>query len=831
MPATIDFAFIAIACHTLLGLATFLTNPRRPINRSFMLLTLVIAGWNTGIHTGFLSRQPETFALSVRWCSFCGALIPTAMALMRTSIVHSEEGWLRQFVRIRWWVLAGGFFAVFCFTPFYLKEIVQSIPAVNGASVAGLRPIFHPAIALFYGYLAVSVPLITYLLARNQWRPEAVGVHQVELQFIWLAWATIPLSICLSLLLQSMLHDVMALPTRIISGVRVIGFDVIIIYGITSRGILQIRAVVRIFLSHLLLAVYAAAIYAALWVVLRWMFRHADNESTLWPSVLAGGSVAILVNSLSSPFRRITRRILPSNDLDFERIFGQVRHLLQSVATLDELLAEFCDALGRSVGALRVRVLLPDVDGFRVHRPMAGGSPMGDVMFDGPCLREDDAVIQALRAGASDLAVEELARHASTPEQRILLERLKAMDADLIVPARYRNELSAILILSPRVGGHIFGGDGRSTLRLVADQLAVAIINAHLYTEAYRSQAYNRLLVEHLPCGVITTDPEGTVRVVNPEARRLLQVDENAAPDEVELPHSFSELVIPTLSNHAESPPEEIVLRAGSRDQANLRVNCLPMEGQRGELLGAVLVLNDHTTLEKLQRAVRQADRLASIGTLASGMAHEIKNPLTALKTFTQLLPKRYNDAEFRHDFSGLAGSEIARIERIVNQLLAFARPAPLMIEQVNLHEIIGNAVKLVGPQASRHQITIRTALNATADYIAADKDRLQQVLLNLLLNAIQANTDGGWIEASTEMEPGTAEHEAFIRLDVRDNGSGIPAEILPNIFDPFFTTKGEGTGLGLSVSYNIVAEHKGRMEVQSESGKGTCFSLYLPVC
>ena len=125
-------------------------------------------------------------------------------------------------------------------------------------------------------------------------------------------------------------------------------------------------------------------------------------------------------------------------------------------------------------------------------------------------------------------------------------------------------------------------------------------------------------------------------------------------------------------------------------------------------------------------------------------MAHEIKNPLTALKTFTQLLPKRYNDAEFRHDFSGLAGSEIARIERIVNQLLAFARPAPLMIEQVALHEIIDGAMRLVGPQASRQQVSVRQSLHADQDFIAADKDRLQQVLLNLLLNALQASEPGG---------------------------------------------------------------------------------------
>ena len=139
--------------------------------------------------------------------------------------------------------------------------------------------------------------------------------------------------------------------------------------------------------------------------------------------------------------------------------------------------------------------------------------------------------------------------------------------------------------------------------------------------------------------------------------------------------------------------------------------------------------------------------------------------------------------------------------------------------------------MRLVGPQASRQQVSVRKSLRADQDFIAADKDRLQQVLLNLLLNALQASESGGYIELATEMELGPVDHELLVRLDVRDNGSGISEDLLPHIFDPFFTTKSEGTGLGLSVSYNIVAEHKGRLEVRSERGKGTCFSMFLPVC
>ena len=153
------------------------------------------------------------------------------------------------------------------------------------------------------------------------------------------------------------------------------------------------------------------------------------------------------------------------------------------------------------------------------------------------------------------------------------------------------------------------------------------------------------------------------------------------------------------------------------------------------------------------------------------------------------------------------------------------------MIEQLNLHDLVDNAVRLVTPQAARQSIDVRTSLQARHDFVAADKDRLQQVLLNLMLNALQASDDGSWLELSTEDEEGTLAQEPCIRLDVRDGGRGIAQDQLPHIFDPFFTTKSEGTGLGLSVSYNIIAEHKGRLEVRSEIGKGTCFSIYLPVC
>ena len=822
------FVAAALGCHLLLGILVFLTNPQRSVNRSFLLMTAVVGGWVLGVELTFFFHDARRVAFWLRVCSAWGALIAPVFMLLRNAILHPEERWQRQFLKTRWWLLAGLVVAAFCMSPsLYLRGISFVLHPDSGNELFP-KPNFAPTVSWYYIYLLATVGGLCATMFNDQFRPQITGASRVELQFTWLGTVVLAFSSLLSYFAQALLHA--AHFVGYVALLRMIFFDIVIAYGITSRGILQVRVVVRLALSYLLLAVYSGTLFILAWMALRWFCIRIGIVNDMWPTIVAGTLAAVLVNSAATPLRRVARSILPPNDLDVERIVSKVGNLLRSVATLNELLREFSSIIGKAVGAPEVRILLPGLQGFCEPCKSLVGGFTGDEVPNKLCLGEDDLIVASLRSGRHDIAMEELVRHAASAQERALLSRLQALNLDLIVPAHYRGELSAIVLFPPRHGGRIYGGDGRSTLRLISEQLGVAIVNAHLYTEAQQSQAYNRLLVEHLPCGVITMDRRGTVNVINPEARRLLQVDEASAPSEVDLPPELTELVQTMRCSERDPVGEEIVLRPNARDQTHLRAYCLPFTGEEGERLGTVLVLNDHTTLERLQRQVRQADRLASIGTLASGMAHEIKNPLTALKTFTQLLPKRYDDAEFRSDFSGLAGSEIARIERIVNQLLAFARPAPLMIEPVNLHEVIESAMRLVGPQAARQNVTIRKVFGAPQDFIAADKDRLQQVLLNLILNALQASNANSWIELSTELEPVTDDQDPFIRLDVRDAGSGIAADKLPHIFDPFFTTKSEGTGLGLSVSYNIVAEHKGRLEVQSEPGKGTCFSIYLPV-
>ena len=814
-------SLIAILCDLLLGGAVLLTNSKRPSSQVFFALTLLIAGWIYSLDHSLVVATPSAAALWIRVTSTVGAFFIVGFAMLRITLIYYQDAWLNHLWRARIWLTVGLLAAAICWTNFFLHG-VDVMPFQPGIAPV-LKPMFGTGSLLYFIYFLLGGSTVSALLIWDQYDRQIHGIRRVEIQFVVLA-----LLVCVLTVAISGTYGMVAHSTRLVryAPLRIIAFDAIIAYGIASRGILHVGAAFRLLFSYALLALYASLIFLVGWIcfgfIFASLFGSLDQDSNFPTSLCAAVLTAVLFNITGTPVRRFTQRLLPQ-EIDLERIVTDVSRLVQSMTTLENLLERVTNYISRAVGSPQVCVLIRE-EGLNQWRAYPAGA-------DNAMRTMPEALLNPLLAREPDVALEDLQRRAPSQARDTMLAEMSALDTDLILPVRYQGEVTGLLVFAPRSSGRIYGGTGRTTLRLIAEQLGVALANSRLYTEARQSEAYNQFLVEHLTCGVIATDPQGQLTVVNPEARRLLQLDELSPPAEIELLPEIAGVITPTLQGDMIARDEELILRSGARDQAHLRVSCLPFASEKDELLGAVLVISDHTALERLQRQVRQADRLASIGTLASGMAHEIKNPLTALKTFTQLLPKRYNDAEFRDDFSGLAGSEIARIERIVNQLLAFARPAPLMIEQVSLHEIIDAAVRLVSPQAARTSVQIRKSLAAPEDSVAADKDRLQQVLLNLMLNAVQATEAGGWVELSTEFERVEAEAETFLRLDVRDNGSGIAADMLPHIFDPFFTTKSEGTGLGLSVSYNIILEHKGRLEVRSEIGQGTCFSVYLPAC
>jgi signal transduction histidine kinase len=212
---------------------------------------------------------------------------------------------------------------------------------------------------------------------------------------------------------------------------------------------------------------------------------------------------------------------------------------------------------------------------------------------------------------------------------------------------------------------------------------------------------------------------------------------------------------------------------------------------------------------------------------MAAGLAHEIRNPLVSIRTFTQLLPERMGDEEFRSKFFELTLSEVDRICALINELLAFARPAPAQLSRMNLNSCLEGICLLLDSQARNRGVRLRMQLRQGLRSIIADEDQVKQVVMNVVLNAIQACSDGGDVEIAS-YETAVAD-KGYLCIEIADTGRGIERELLEHIFDPFFTTRRDGTGLGLAIAHQIVSTHGGFIDVKSEPGQGTTFLIHLP--
>ncbi|MFH1683413.1 MAG: ATP-binding protein, partial [Candidatus Margulisiibacteriota bacterium] len=227
---------------------------------------------------------------------------------------------------------------------------------------------------------------------------------------------------------------------------------------------------------------------------------------------------------------------------------------------------------------------------------------------------------------------------------------------------------------------------------------------------------------------------------------------------------------------------------------------------------------------QKLFLSLLRADKLASLGTLSAGMAHEIKNPLAAIKGMTQVLDENLDDPEFIKKYEEVVSRQIDRINSTVEKLLRFGQPQGLSISKFNLDRIIDEVLSLFENQCQKKKIVVDKK-NEVLPEIEGDAEQLSQVFTNLILNAIQAMPEGGTLFISSRLQGAGA-----VYIEVSDTGVGIPADEIDKIFDPFYSTKEDGTGMGLAVAYRSVKEHGGDIQVESSFGKGTKFRVWLPI-
>jgi PAS domain S-box-containing protein len=498
--------------------------------------------------------------------------------------------------------------------------------------------------------------------------------------------------------------------------------------------------------------------------------------------------------------------------------------------------AEALDALGDAFGLPPRTLVLLDHEG--AAWPLAGTLPAG---AEGP------RVLEALEAQALWQRVSEGRSYAPGD-----FDAATAWPAGLDLTARfYRQEgrpLGALLLsgapdLSPSA----------AAVTPLADRLIrLLLCHARVEREARAWHGFAHSMVGAVERGVLAVDAQGRVTYLSPQGAAILGLEPEAAVgiDCTRVLRPAVGEAHPLLEGLAGRLERiEIYVTDHRGRDLPLALRLQPIDATPGPC-GLVCLFQDLTDQRTLDQEAQRRDRLAAIGELAAGVAHEIRNPLTGIASAAQVLQMRLTDNESGQRMADLILRETQRLDRIVSSLLGFARPGRPRMEETQIEEQVRTALEI--EQMACAQAGVRTEVRVVGRIppIFVDPEQIQQVLTNLIRNARQAMPDGGRLTLEVMVVrrriyrrggigrratdrvgvPSDGPLARFVRVRVQDSGAGIPPEVLPRIFDPFFTTRSQGTGLGLSVSQSILQEHGGAIAVQSVVGRGTIFDVDLPV-
>ncbi len=365
--------------------------------------------------------------------------------------------------------------------------------------------------------------------------------------------------------------------------------------------------------------------------------------------------------------------------------------------------------------------------------------------------------------------------------------------------------------------------------------LAICVYAIQRLLASRRRQREAEALVDELaltlPDGLLLLDVKGRVIGMNDAALRMLN------PEETNFEKKSEEKVGEHLPQPLVERLEELRQKGLLQDSefqlqqkghiTYLSIRGGQVGGPQGEQIGFLVLLRDISEVRRLEAEVRRREKLAAVGNLAAGVAHELRNPLSSIKGYATYFSERFPAGSNEREAAKIMMRETDRLNRTITELLGLARPTDLHVRPSSLLEIVRDVIKLIRQDADARGVAI-VLHNDEIPLLPLDSDRIRQVLLNLCINALDAMPQGGFL--IFELHSHSSASDAHIELEIQDTGAGIAPENLAHIFDPYFTTKGHGTGLGLATVHKIMDAHGGSVSVSSSLGKGTCFRLFFPV-
>jgi signal transduction histidine kinase len=597
----------------------------------------------------------------------------------------------------------------------------------------------------------------------------------------------------------------------------------VVAHTIIRHRLMSIHVVISRSVAYVLTVLTAASLFVALKAVLDFVMTALSRSGSFWVDLTTALVIALLFQPLRRTVQKITDMYLYRRTYDYQRVLREASTRLAASLDLPSLLRYFSSLIKATVGAGSVSIYVSD----------------GPVRF--ACLTADEShgsdqpatldagspVPGALAARDGPLLLDEL--RAATPGSPVA-DSLAQLGVALALPMVVERELTGFLLLGRKGSGDPYFTEDLDLLSTLASEASVAIKNAQLYREVVRVNEYVGTILATMESGVIAVDRSGFITVVNRAAAQLAAIPA-VTPGQsplTSLPAALHSQLAATLADGEPRLQVESSLSRGDGDEIPVVCSTTALHQPNGDVAGGVIVFSDLTRVKDLENENRRADRLASLGALAFGIAHEIKNPLVAIRTFAELLPERFADSEFRDSFSQVALTEIDRIDQLIARLLGFAPPSNLSFGPVDLQAALDDTLLLLRGQLDRQQIVVRRLFEADCPPVMGDFHQLKQLFLNVLLNAFEAMDRGGILTVRLrhpETDPG------HVSVHVADTGSGIPSHLMDMLFEPFVTTKPRGSGLGLAISRGIADAHGATIRVDNNpDAVGATVVLTFPV-
>ena len=805
-------ASLAAVALLVLALALFVlrANTTSAINRWFAAYTIGVAGWALSIGILHSGAAPEIWS---RLAFLSSSFIPVSF-LAFTTVFPSRSPWPSQRTLYLLLGVASIFALLSITTPFLVYDA-----AVTETGFTRKSGILYPFFVTYF----LTAWLTAFAVFVSKWR-RARGQGRAQLQYLAIGFLTsfgggITTNLLFPFLLgrtvYTWLGPYFSLPLVIAIG-----------HTIIRHRLLDVRVVIRRSVTY----VSAIACAALAFLITAHLFRriagYEQDSIPLVDAFLVAIVMAILFQPLKNSIQHSLNRYLYRERYDYQRTIRDASRRLSTMLELDPLLDYLGAIIVDTFRSETVTVFLANSSG-KIFTPRFPKPPEYSPELRSP-IPETSALLTHLRSAQRTLVREELARDTQHSNTLAVVRAFDELGAEIAFPLIDDHTIVGVILVGPKRSGDPYYSEDIDLLETLTSQASVAMKNAQLYRQVTLANEYVDNILSTMESGVIAVGASGDISLFNSAAERLTGLQASRGSSYQLLPPALASPLRHTLESHMSHSQFETSIHHPGGFSVPLVYSTAVLGHADGPAHGALIVFSDVTRLKDLEREKSRAERLASFGAFASGVAHEIKNPLVAIRTFAELLPERFTDPDFREDFAKVVIREITRIDDLVGRLRGLASTTPRHITPIDICEPIKDTLRLLRAQLEQTRTSVHCDFHDSAPLVAVDEAQLKQLFLNLLLNAIEAMGSGGQI--AIQVSRRDRQGSNWIVVEVSDSGPGIPESVRTSIFDPFFTTKARGSGLGLAICRGITDAHRGTIRADNRADRpGTIIVVEFP--